>query len=199
VAFRIAAPVTEATRILSAIERGDSGAVDSLWAIVYEELRKLAARELAREEPGQTLQATALVHEAYVRLVGNGASPRWTDRRHFFMAAAKAMRNILVDNARRKKATKRGGNLRRDEVEPDSLHSTVASDDLLALDEALERLASTEPEVAELVKLRYFAGLSIPQAAATLGIAPRTANSWWAYARAWLLDELRGPKDLAGP
>jgi RNA polymerase sigma factor (TIGR02999 family) len=189
------AAVTETARILSAIERGDPGATDQLWPVVYEELRRLAARELAREAPGQTLQATALVHEAYVRLTGKGANQRWTGRRHFFLAAAKAMRNILVENARRKKAVKRGGGLRRGEYDLDSLHAPAESDDVLALDEALDRLAASEPEVADLVKLRYFAGLSVAQAAATLGVAPRTADAWWAYARAWLLDELLGPGD----
>jgi RNA polymerase sigma factor (TIGR02999 family) len=184
--------VTETNQILSAIERGDRDAAGQLWALVYEELRNLAAHELAREAPGQTLQATALVHEAYVRLVGNGASPRWADRRHFFLAAATAMRRILVDTARRKKAVKRGGHLRRDDVDLNVLGTLEPSEDLLALDEALERLAATEPEVAELVKLRYFAGLSIPQAADALGIAARTADAWWAYARAWLLDQLQG-------
>ena len=179
--------VTEATRILSAIERGDPGAAEQLWPIVYEELRKLAARELAREAPGQTLQATALVHEADASALvgqqtGEDTGQRWAGRRHFFLSAARAMRHILVESARRKKAAKRGGGLRRDDIDPDLLHVPAASDDLLALDEALGRLAVAEPEVAELVKLRYFAGLSIPEAAATLGVAPRTADAWWAYA-----------------
>jgi RNA polymerase sigma factor (TIGR02999 family) len=185
------AAVTETTRILAAIERGDPDAAGQLFVLVYEELRKLAARELAREAPGQTLQATALVHEAYVHLVGKNARRRWAGRRHFFTSAANAMRRILVDRARRKRALKRGGRARRDDIDPDVLHAPVVSDDLLALDEALDRLTVAEPEVAELVKLRYFAGLSIPQSAATLGVAPRTADAWWAYARAWLLDELR--------
>lgn len=184
--------MNEATQILAAIERGDPGADEQLWPLVYDELRKLAARELAGEAPGQTLQATALVHEAYVRLVGKSENQHWAGRRHFFLAAARAMRHILVENARRKKSIKRGGHMEREFIDPDLCTAPEISEDICALDEALERLTAAEPEVAELVKLRYFAGLSIPQVAATLGIAPRTADAWWAYARAWLLSELRG-------
>jgi RNA polymerase sigma factor (TIGR02999 family) len=187
--------LTDITRILSAIEKGEPDAGARLWSAVYEELHKLAAQKLARETPGQTLQPTALVHEAYVRLVGDLPSQHWDGRGHFFAAAAEAMRRILVENARRKQSQKRGGRLQRRELDPEQLSVPSASEELLALDEALERLAAKEPQVAELVKLRYFAGLSIPDAAATMGIAPRTADRWWAYARAWLLSELREHED----
>jgi RNA polymerase sigma factor (TIGR02999 family) len=187
--------MTEVTRILNAIEQGDPHAAARLWTLVYEELRQLAAHQLAHEAPGQTLQATVLVHEAYLRLVGNGADQRWHGRRHFFGAAAEAMRRILVEHARRKRAAKRGGHRRRLDLDAEELHAPAESEDLLALDEALDRLAAAEPRVAELVKLRYFAGRSIPQAAATLGVAPRTADAWWAYARAWLLGELQDRSD----
>jgi RNA polymerase sigma factor (TIGR02999 family) len=162
---------------------------------VYQELRTLAARRLAHEAPGQTLQPTALVHEAYLRLVGDRADQHWEGRRHFFAAAAEAMRRILVDNARRKHRAKRGGRWQRHDLDPDQFHASAESDDLLALHEAMDRLAAAEPQVAELVTLHYFAGLSLPQAAATLGISPRTADRWWAYARAWLLGELEGGDD----
>jgi RNA polymerase sigma factor (TIGR02999 family) len=160
--------MTEVTRILNAIEQGDLHAAARLWTLVYQELRQLAAHQLARESPGQTLQATALVHEAYLRLVGNVPDQHWHGRAHFFGAAAEAMRRILVENARRKRAATRGGNGQRLDLDADQLHAPVASEDLLALD----RLARVEPQVAELVKLRYFAGLSIPQAATTLGVSP---------------------------
>jgi RNA polymerase sigma factor (TIGR02999 family) len=182
--------MSEVTRILSAIEGGDSHAAEQLLPLVYDNLRQLAAHRLAQERPGQTLDATALVHEAYLRLIGGEAEQHWESRGHFFAAAAEAMRRILIDNARRKRAAKRGGQLRRHDFDPNQFHAVAESDDLLALYEAMDRLATAEPQVAELVKLRYFAGLSISQAAATLGIAPRTADSWWAYARAWLLSEL---------
>jgi RNA polymerase sigma factor (TIGR02999 family) len=187
--------VAQITQILLAIEQGDSDAAEQLWPLVYDELRKLAAQKLAHERPGQTLQPTALVHEAYIRLVGDAVNQHWEGRRHFFAAAAEAMRRILVENARRKHAAKYGGRFRRRELDPDQVYGPAASEDLLALDEALDRLSAAEPKVAELVKLRYFAGLAIPQAAATLGISPRTADRWWAYARAWLLGELQDTGD----
>jgi RNA polymerase sigma factor (TIGR02999 family) len=188
--------MNQVTQILNAIDQGDEQATNELLPLVYEELRRLAAQHLAQEAPGQTLQPTALVHEAYLRLVGDvertapGDEPRWQGRNHFFAAAAEAMRRILIENARRKRSQKRGGGWHRHELEPDLVAGTGTSHDLLDLDEALGRLIQLEPQVAELVKLRYFAGLTIPQAAAAMGIAPRTADSWWAYARAWLLAEL---------
>jgi RNA polymerase sigma factor (TIGR02999 family) len=177
--------MSEVTRILNAIEQGDPHAAGQLLPLVYEELRRLAAQKLAREAPGQTLDATALVHEAYLRLVGPAEAQPWDSRGHFFAAAAEAMRRILVDKARRKRSRKHGGDRGRRELDPSALAAPEASEDLLALDEALTRLAAAEPQVAELVKLRYFAGLTIPQAAQHLGIAPRTADAWWSYARAW--------------
>ena len=177
--------LNEVTRILSAIHQGDPQAAEQLLPLVYGELRKLAARKLAEEKPGQTLDATALVHEAYVRLVDTDKAQHWNGRGHFFAAAAEAMRRILVEQARRKRADKHGGGRSRQELNPDLIAAPEAAEDLLALDEALTRLAATEPQVAELVKLRYFAGLTIPQAAAHLGIAPRTAEAWWSYAKAW--------------
>jgi RNA polymerase sigma factor (TIGR02999 family) len=177
--------MNEVTRILSAIEQSDPHAAEQLLPLVYDELRKLAAAKLAQEKPGQTLQATALVHEAYVRLVGTDKEQQWDNRGHFFAAAAEAMRRILVENARRKRGLKHGGDRHRQPLHPDAIAAPEAADDLLALDEALTRLASTEPKVAELVTLRYFAGLTIPQAAAQLQISPRTADAWWSYAKAW--------------
>ncbi len=186
-------PMNEVTRILSGIEAGDPHSAAQLLPLVYDELRRLAAQKLAQEKPGQTLDATALVHEVYLRLVGGGQAPQWDGRGHFFAAAAEAMRRILVENARRKRSRKHGGGLCRQELDSDLIAAPQAADDLLALDEALTRLAATEPQVAELVKLRYFAGLTIPQAAAQLGIAPRTADAWWSYAKAWFQDALQGP------
>jgi RNA polymerase sigma factor (TIGR02999 family) len=177
--------MSEVTRILSAIEQGEPHAADQLLPLVYDELRRLAAQKLAQEKPGQTLQATALVHEAYLRLVDVEKAQHWDSRGHFFFAAAEAMRRILVDKARRKGSGKHGGGRTRQELDPERIAAPQAADDLLALDEALTRLEATEPLVAELVKLRYFAGLTIPQAAAHLGIAPRTADAWWSYAKAW--------------
>src|SRR5947209_6139650 len=168
---------------------------DDLLPLVYDELRTLAAGWLAREAPGQTLQPTALVHEAYLRLVGDGADTQWNGRRHFFAAAAQAMRRILVENARRRHTTKRGGGWRRQDLDPDQFHACAESDDLLALHQAMDRLAAADPQVAELVTLRYFAGLNLSQAAATLGVSLRTAERWWAYARAWLLGELKDGDD----
>jgi RNA polymerase sigma factor (TIGR02999 family) len=184
--------MTDVTRILSAIEQGDATAAGQLLPLVYEELRKLAAQKLAQEKPGQTLEATALVHEAYLRLVASsgresGGEPRqWNSRGHFFAAAAEAMRRILVDNARRKKSKKRGGDRVRLDLD-DFTASSEHLDDVLDIDAALAGLAKADPQAAELVKLRYFAGLSIPQAAAALGISPRSADAIWAYARAWML------------
>jgi RNA polymerase sigma factor (TIGR02999 family) len=183
--------MSDVTRILSAIEQGDPHAAGQLLPLVYDELRKLAVLKLAREKPGQTLDATALVHEAYLRLVGKRSDERWDSRGHFFTAAAEAMRRILVENARRKSSRKRGGGRARQELDPSQLAAPEASDDLLALDEALTQLAAFEPHVAELVKLRYFTGLTIKEAAAVLGISSRTADSYWAYAKAWLLARLQ--------
>jgi RNA polymerase sigma factor (TIGR02999 family) len=187
--------VTKVTRILNAIHAGDPHAASQLLPLVYEELRLLAARRLAREKPGQTLQATALVHEAYLRLVGDAQGQHWDHRGHFFAAAAEAMRRILVDAARRKQAVRHGGGRRRL-----TLHEyhciTQSPDALLALDDALARFASEEPKKAELVKLRFFAGLSTPEAASALGISTATAERWWAYARTWLFSELQEGIDL---
>jgi RNA polymerase sigma factor (TIGR02999 family) len=180
----------DVTRILSAIEAGDPKAAGDLLPLVYDELRKLAAARLAAEDPGQTLQATALVHEAYLRLVG-GEQPRdWNGRGHFFAAAAEAMRRILVDNARRKQADKHGGDRVRVEL-PEGLAGPVCrSDDLVALDEALTRLEGHDPDAARLVKLRYFAGLSHQDAAEAMGVSRGAADRLWALARAWLLRQL---------
>jgi RNA polymerase sigma factor (TIGR02999 family) len=189
--------MTDVTRILLDIEQGDTKAAEQLLPLVYDELRKLAAQKLAQEKPGQTLQATALVHEAYVRLVDQETAPRWDSRGHFFAAAAEAMRRILVENARRKRGLKYGGDRRRQALDPDCIAAPEAADDLLSLDEALTELAATEPQVAELVKLRYFAGLTIPQAAAQLQISPRTADAWWSYAKAWFQAALQEPGDVS--
>ncbi len=187
--FLKATPMTDVTRILSAIDQGDTQAAEQLLPLVYDQLRKLAAQKMAQEKPGQTLQATALVNEAYIRLVGC-EDQKWDSRGHFFAAAAEAMRRILVENARRKRTEKRGGRQRRYNLLEQDLVTQPPSDDLLALDEALSRLSDEEPEMAELVKLRYFAGLSVEQAAQSLGISARTVKRHWAFARAWLLREL---------
>jgi RNA polymerase sigma factor (TIGR02999 family) len=184
--------MTEVTRILSAIDQGDPQAASRLLPLVYDQLRQLAAQQLACEKPGQTLQPTALVHEAYLCLVGGSPEPHWTGRGHFFAAAAQAMRHILVDNARRKRSARHGGGRHRvplDEVVPTP---PEPADDLLALDEALTRLAAEDPEAAQLVQLRYFAGLSVEEAAESLGMARATAYRHWTFARAWLLEELAG-------
>jgi RNA polymerase sigma factor (TIGR02999 family) len=181
--------MTDVTRILSAIEQGDPHAAELLLPLIYDELRKLAAQKLAQEKSGQTLQATALVHEAYLRLVGKGDEQPWNSRGHFFAAAAEAMRRILVESARRKRRPKHGGDRRRIELD-EALPGVVPREDLLALDEALTRLAAQEPVKAELVKLRYFAGLSLEEAAACLDISPATAKRYWAVARAWLFAAL---------
>jgi RNA polymerase sigma factor (TIGR02999 family) len=183
--------MNDVTRILSAIDHGDPQAAEQLLPLVYEELRKLAAARLAQEKPGQTLQATALVHEAYLRLVGAENQHRWDGRGHFFAAAAEAMRRILIEAARRKHGPERGGDFTRHDLDTDQPSPPGPSPRLLALDEALDRLAAIEPRAAEVVKLRYFAGLTVTEAAAALGISPRTADSDWAYARAWLVTALR--------
>jgi RNA polymerase sigma factor (TIGR02999 family) len=182
--------MADVTQILNAIEEGDPHAADQLLPLVYAELRKLAAQKLAHEQPGQTLQATALVHDAYLRMVGTGEDQRWANRGHFFAAAAEAMRRILVENARRKRTAKHGGGLARQDL--DNIHLAVPElcADLQALDEALNRLAEKDPIKADLVKLRHFAGLTIQEAAQALGISITTANRYWAYARAWLHQEI---------
>jgi RNA polymerase sigma factor (TIGR02999 family) len=182
--------MSDVTRILSAIDQGDSSAANQLLPLVYDELRKLAAQKLAHENPGQTLQATALVHEAYIRLVGVTEPRVYRDRRHFFAAAASAMRRILIDQARRKQTEKHGGGRLRQEIH--DLAAPQPSDDLVALNEALEHLAAEDPLKARLVELRYFAGLTSDQAADVLDISPSTADRHWAYARAWLQTAVRG-------
>jgi len=191
--------MSDVTRILSAIEEGESNAAEQLLPLVYKALRRLAAQKLAQEKPGQTLQATALVHEAYLRLVDVENAQHWESRGHFFAAAAEAMRRILIDNARRRRSRRRGGEAKRLPLE--SLEAAVpASDDqLLAVNEALERLQSFDPAKAEMVKLRYFGGLTIPEAAQALGIAVTTANRYWAYARAWLHEELAAGGEAPSP
>jgi RNA polymerase sigma factor (TIGR02999 family) len=184
--------MSEVTRILSAIEQGDADAAEQLLPLVYDELRQLAAQKLAQEKPGQTLQATALVHEAYLRLVGGEATQRWDGRRHFFAAAAEAMRRILVDNARRKRTAKHGGRHARINLDEALVVGDEPRHDLLDLDELLDQLTGADPRAAELVKLRFFAGLTGDQAAETLGIAPRSADLLWSYARAWLFEKLQG-------
>jgi RNA polymerase sigma factor (TIGR02999 family) len=180
----------DVTVVLSRIELGEAQAAAQLMPLVYEELRKLAAAKMAQERPDQTLQATALVHEAYVRLVGNEQAQCWSSRHHFFAAAAEAMRRILVEQARRKAGPKAGGDLQRHDIEHVEIQTRRPSVDILALHEALERLALKDPRKAELVKLRFFAGMSNEQAAEVLGITPRTACSDWGYARAWLRVEM---------
>ena len=182
--------MTEVTRILSDIERGDPKAAEHLLPLVYDELRALAAQKLAREKPGQTLQPTALVHEAYLRLVGG--DHQWDSRGHFFAAAAEAMRRIVVEAARRKNRLKHGGGRVRDDVELADLPTRLPPDDILALDEALGRLERLDPVKARLVTLRYFAGMTIEQAAEVLHISRVTAHRYWTFARAWLHQELTG-------
>jgi RNA polymerase sigma factor (TIGR02999 family) len=185
-------PMTDVIRILSAIDQGDPHAAEQLLPLVYDELRQLAAQKLAQEKPGQTLQATALVHEAYLRLVDTEPAPHWNSRGHFFAAAAEAMRRILVENARRKGRLKHGAGHRRVELNAVEFAVEIPVDNLLALDEALNRLAERDAQTAELVKLHCFAGLSIEQAAEALALSARTAYRDWAYARAWLYREIRG-------
>jgi RNA polymerase sigma factor (TIGR02999 family) len=191
--------MSEVTRILSAIEQGDPHAADQLLPLVYDELRKVAAQKIAQEKPGQTLQATALVHEAYVRLVDVDRAQHWNSRGHFFAAAAEAMRRILIDNAREKRALKRGGDRKRIPLEEVDPPAGTPPEDLLALDEALEQLTRLDPTAGQLVKLRYFAGLSVEQAATALNVATATAYRHWTFARAWLHSQLAGrPTDSAG-
>lgn len=185
--------MNDVTRILEAIDRGDVQSASKLLPLVYEELRRLAKQRLAQEKPGQTLQATALVHEAYLRLVGKGDKQNWHGKGHFFAAAAEAMRRILVDNARRKGARKRGGDQARCELDLEQISAHEPREDLLALDEALTRLADENPQAAELVQLRYFAGLTLAEAAHTLKMSPRSAGRLWTYARAWLRREIDTP------
>jgi RNA polymerase sigma factor (TIGR02999 family) len=184
--------VKRVTRVLSAIAAGDPHAAEELLPLVYEELRELAARRLSREKPGQTLQPTALVHEAYLRLVDRDGAEPWNGRGHFFAAAAEAMRRILVEQARRKARLRHGGGRERVDLEEGCSLANPAPDDLLALDEALGRLATLDPKRAELVKLRFFGGLSMPEAAGVLGVSLATAERWWTFARTWLYSELSG-------
>jgi RNA polymerase sigma factor (TIGR02999 family) len=191
--------MNDVTRLLSAIEQGDPGAAEQILPVVYDELRRLAAQRLAGEKPGQTLQATALVHEAYLRLVGgedeDAAGPRgqhWNSRGHFFAAAAEAMRRILVENARRKHTGKRGGGRARQNLDGLDLAAPNTPEEVLALDEALDKLAATDRTAFDVVQLRFFAGLPIPEVAQLLSISPRKADRLWAYARAWLHQEIQG-------
>jgi RNA polymerase sigma factor (TIGR02999 family) len=195
--------MSEVTRILSALEHGEPRAAEQLLPLVYDELRKLASHKLAQEKPGQTLQATALVHEAYLRLVGPSAhstegdgraAVHWNSRGHFFSAAAEAMRRILVENARRKKRTRHGGGLERVEIEMAEAPTRMSSDELIALDEALEQLTAHDPVKSRLVTLRYFGGMTIEQASEMLGISRITAHRYWTYARAWLHQRITGSK-----
>jgi RNA polymerase sigma factor (TIGR02999 family) len=184
--------MSEVTRLLAAAAAGDRRAAADLLPLVYDELRKLAAARLADERPGQTLQATALVHEAYLRLVGGSQPQEWSGRGHFFAAAAEAMRRVLINRARDKHRLKRGGDGRRDRIDLDALAdpATAPDADLLDLDDALGRLAGVNAQAAELVKLKFFAGLTLHEAAAAIGVPPRSADRLWAFARAWLVDAL---------
>lgn len=184
--------MSDVTRILSAIERGDAEAADRLLPLVYDELRKLALQRMAQEQPGQTLQATALVHEAYLRLVDREQAQHWDSRGHFFAAAAESMRRILVEKARRRNRVKHGGEMARQDLDNVQIEAAGIHEDLIALDEALTRLKEVDAQAVELVHLRYFVGLSIPDAAELLGISPRTADRLWAFARAWLRREVAG-------
>lgn len=187
------------TKLLAVAESGDAEASAELFRIIYQDLKSVAAGLMNQENPGQTLQPTALVHEAWLRLMGDAAADsqaaRWENRRHFFAAAATAMRRILIEAARRKSRTKHGGGRVREPLDPDGIAEPEMADDLLALDDSLQSLAKIEPQIAELVNLRYFAGLTIKEAASALGISPRTADMHWAYARAWLLADLQKTKE----
>lgn len=179
------------THLLERVEEGDALAAEALLPMVYADLRRLAAHELQREPTGHSLQPTALVHEAYLRLVDQSTEPKWSHRGHFYAAAAESMRRILVDSARRKRALKRGGDRQRNPLDVECIAESSSDPDILALDEALTKLASLRPDLAKLVSLRYFAGLTMEQAANALGISLRTAQRNWTYVRAWLLEELR--------
>jgi RNA polymerase sigma factor (TIGR02999 family) len=187
--------MSDVTQILSAIEKGDPQASEQLLPLVYDELRRLASQRLTAEKPGQTLQATALVHEAYLRLVGVQHEQRWDSRGHFFAAAAEAMRRILLNRARDKKRDKRGGERRRVDLDQIEIALDTNDEQLIALDEALTLLATEDSDAARLVNLRFFAGLTLKDAGASLGLAPRTAERQWAYARAWLYARLRQDED----
>jgi RNA polymerase sigma factor (TIGR02999 family) len=186
--------MSEVTRILSAIEQGDPHAAEKLLPLVYDELRKLATERMAQEKPGQTLQATALVHEAYVRLVDADEVQRWNNRGHFFAAAAEAMRRILIESARRKQSHKHGGALARQDLGAVDLAAPECPAEALALDEALQKLTEQDKSAADVVRLRFYAGLPLPEVAKLLGISPRTADRLWAYARAWLYQEIQGTR-----
>jgi RNA polymerase sigma factor (TIGR02999 family) len=190
--------MTDVTRILSAIEQGDPHAAEQLLPLVYDELRKLAAQKLAQEKPGQTLQATALVHEAYLRLVDTDPAQHWGGRGHFFAAAAEAMRRILINRAQEKRCLKRGGDRKRIDLDNLAVVDDASDEDLIAIDEALGRLAQESPPCADLVKLRFFAGLTLDEAAVSLGLARRTADRYWAYARARLFEMLGGGSGPGG-
>ena len=189
-------PMSDVTHILAAVERGDPQAAEELLPLVYDELRKLAAQRLAGEKPGQTLPPTALVHEAYLRLVGPADSPAWHGRGHFFAAAAEAMRRILVDRAREKRSDKHGGQFQRIDIDTIDLATTATPDQLLAVDESLAKLTHQDPTAAQLVKLRYFAGLTIDEAGQALGVSTATAYRHWNYARAWLHHELHDSSEI---
>jgi RNA polymerase sigma factor (TIGR02999 family) len=190
--------MNDVTQVLDAIAQGDPHAAGRLLPLVYDELRRLAAQKLAQEKPGQTLQATALVHEAYLRLVGKRDEQSWNSRGHFFAAAAEAMRRILVENARRRRSLKRGGGQVRHDLDDLQLAAPEPLEDLLALDDALNRLTVVDPVKAELVKLRYFAGMTIEEAADALGISSATAKRYWTYARAWLFQAVGGAPSESG-
>jgi RNA polymerase sigma factor (TIGR02999 family) len=190
--------MSDVTRILQSIEDGNSQATDELLPLVYQELRRLAAAKFTHEKPGQTLQPTMLVHEAYLRLVDGKQPQRWSGRRHFFAAAAEAMRRILVETARRKQSARRGGERRRVDLDAANAATENRGEELLALDEALTRLEARWPDKARVVKLRYFAGLTIPEAAQSMGVSRATAERYWTFARAWLHSELKEDGDSIG-
>jgi len=183
--------MSDVTQLLSAIDAGDPKAADQLLPLVYDELRKLAVVRMANEKPGQTLQPTALVHEAWLKIAGNG-QPHFANRRHFFKAAATTMQQILIDNARRKQRLKHGANLVGEELHESRIAVAVPSEELLAVDEALAALAREDPEAAEVVQMRYFVGMTVPEIADALGLSPRTVDRHWAFARAWLKRTIRG-------